>query len=179
MKCICLLRAVNVGGRKVVMSELKAMASAMGFAEATTLLASGNLVLDAGALPSGKLEAALEGEFQKRFGFHAEFICRTAPEWRRLMDGCPFPQDAATRGNRLLCLVSKGSPASDVVAVLEGLAVSGERVARQGDDVWIAFSDDGMADSKLATAKAMKAFGVATTGRNWNTVENLGALAQA
>ena len=63
--------------------------------------------------------------------------------------------------------------------MLEGLAVDGERVARHGDDVWIAFSDDGMAQSKLATAKAMKAFGVPTTGRNWNTVAKLGALAQA
>ncbi len=179
MKSVCLLRAVNVGGRKVVMSELKTMADAMGFAETRTLLASGNLVLDAGGLPSDALEAALEGEFQKRFGFHAEFICRTAAEWRTLMDGCPFPEDAATRGNRLLCLVSQGAPATDVVAVLEGLAVAGERVARHGDDIWIAFSDDGIANSKLATAKAMKAFGVPTTGRNWNTVEKLAVLAQA
>ena len=179
MRSVCLLRAVNVGGRKVVMSELKAMAEAMDFEEPRTLLASGNLVLDAGNLSSNALEAALEGEFTKRFGFHAEFICRTAAEWRTLMDGCPFPQDAMTRGSRLLCLVSQGAPSTDVVAVLEGLAVNGERVARTGDDVWIAFSDDGMADSRLATARAMKAFGCPVTGRNWNTVEKLAALAQA
>lgn len=179
MRSVCLLRAVNVGGRQVVMSELKAMAEAMGFADARTLLASGNLVLDAGGRSSGALQAALEGEFQKRFGFHCEFICRTAAEWRALMDGCPFPHDAAMRGNRLLCLVSQGAPAAEVVDVLEGLAADGERVARHGDDVWIAFTDDGMAKSKLSTAKAMKAFGCPVTGRNWNTVEKLAALAQA
>jgi uncharacterized protein (DUF1697 family) len=179
MKSICLLRAVNVGGRKVVMAELKAMADDLGFRDAKTLLASGNLVLDADKLGSDALSAKLEAEFQKRFGFHAEFICRTAAEWRALMDGCPFPEDAKTRGNRLLCVVAQGSPAKDVVAVLEALAMNGERVARHGDDVWIAFTDEGMADSKLATAKAMKAFGCPVTGRNWNTVAKLGALAQA
>ncbi len=178
MKSICLLRAVNVGGRKVVMSDLKAMAEELGFKDAKTLLASGNLVLDAGKLTSDALSAKLEAEFQKRFGFHAEFICRTAQEWRALMDGCPFPKDAQTRGNRLLCLVSQGSPAADVVEQLLALARDGERVARHGDEVWIAFSD-GMADSKLMTARAMKAFGCPTTGRNWNTVARLGALAQA
>jgi uncharacterized protein (DUF1697 family) len=177
-KSVCLLRAVNVGGRKVVMSELKAMADAMGFKDCKTLLASGNLVLDAGSMASDKLEAALEAEFQKRFGFHAEFICRTASQWRELMDGCPFPQDAATRGNRLLCLVAQGSPAADTVDRLLAMADDGERVARHGHDVWIAFSD-GMADSKLMTAKTMKAFGCPVTGRNWNTVAKLGTLVEA
>lgn len=176
-RSICLLRAVNVGGRKVVMSELAAMATDLGFADVKTVLASGNLLLDAGAMTSGRLEGALEGEFNRRFGFHAEFICRTAKEWRALMDGCPFPEDAKTRGNRLIVLVAQGSPAKDAVEKLEARAVMGERVARHGDDIWIAFTDEGMADSK--TGQAMKALGCPVTGRNWNTVLKLGALAQA
>ncbi|HYE42332.1 MAG TPA: DUF1697 domain-containing protein [Caulobacteraceae bacterium] len=177
-KAVCLLRAVNVGGRKVVMSELRALAEAEGFAGAKTLLASGNLVVDAGGLSSAVLSERLEAAFQKRFGFHSEFICRTAAEWRTLMDGCPFPEDAASRGNRLLVLVSQGEPAADVVEKLQALAQDGERVARHGGDVWIAFTD-GMADSRLMNAKAMKAFGTPTTGRNWNTVAKLAALAEA
>jgi uncharacterized protein (DUF1697 family) len=161
------------------MSELRDLAEAEGFAGAQTLLASGNLVLDAGRLSSAALAEKLEAAFQRRFGFHAEFICRTATEWRALMDGCPFPEDAATRGNRLLVLVSQGRPAADVVEKLQTLAVAGERVARHGDDVWIAFTDEGMARSKLADAKAMKTFGTPVTGRNWNTVAKLAALVEA
>jgi len=179
MKAICLLRAVNVGGRQVKMDQLKAMAVDMGFADARTLLASGNLVVEAGKASSGSLEKAFEAEFQKRFGFHAEFICRTAAEWRALMDACPFPKDAETRGNRLLCLVPQGRPAADVVEKLEALAAYGEGIARVGDIVWIAFSEEGMARSQLANAKAMRAFATPVTGRNWNTVAKLGALAEA
>lgn len=178
-KAVCLLRAVNVGGRKVVMSELRAMAEAEGFAGAQTLLASGNLVLEADGLSSAALSEKLETGFQARFGFHAEFICRTAAEWRILMDGCPFPEDAASRGNRVLALVSRASPAADILDRLQALAVAGERVARRGDDVWIAFTDEGMARSKLMDARAIRAFGTPTTGRNWNTVAKLGALVEA
>lgn len=178
-RAVCLLRAVNVGGRKVVMSELRAMAEAEGFAGAQTLLASGNLVLDAGSLSSGVLSETLEAAFRARFGFHAEFICRTAAEWRVLMDGCPFPEDAATRGNRVLVLVSRASPAADLVDRLQALAVAGERIARNGDDLWIAFTDEGMARSRLMEPRAIRAFGTPTTGRNWNTVARLGALVEA
>ncbi len=177
-KAVCLLRAVNVGGRKVVMSELRAMAEAEGFLGAQTLLASGNLVVEAG-LSSAELSRKLETAFQARFGFHAEFICRTAAEWRALMDGCPFPEDAAVRGNRVLVLVSRASPAADLVEKLQALAVAGERIARRGDDLWIAFTDEGMAQSRLMEPKAIRAFGTPTTGRNWNTVAKLGALVEA
>ena len=176
MKAVCLLRAVNVGGRQVKMDALKALAVEMGFADARTLLASGNLIVEAGSASSDKLEQDFEKAFEARFGFRAEFICRTADEWRALMDACPFPNDAKTRGNRLLCLLPQGRPAADVVEKLEALAADGERVARAGDTVWIAFTDEGMARSQLAGAKAMKAFGTPVTGRNWNTVAKLGAL---
>ena len=46
MKSICLLRAVNVGGRQVKMDQLRAMADDLGFKEAKTLLASGNLAAE-------------------------------------------------------------------------------------------------------------------------------------
>jgi len=176
MKAVCLLRAVNVGGRQVKMAELKAMAVDMGFADAQTLLASGNLVVDAGARPSDRLERDFGKAFQERFGFHAEFICRTADEWRALMDACPFPEDQEKRGNRLLCLVSQGKPAADVVDKLQAIAADRERIARAGDVVWISFTDEGMGRSKLMGASTMKAFKVPVTGRNWNTVARLGAL---
>jgi uncharacterized protein (DUF1697 family) len=51
MDTIALLRAVNVGGRgKLPMVELKAMAEELGFANARTYIASGNLLFDAAGL---------------------------------------------------------------------------------------------------------------------------------
>lgn len=178
-RIICLLRAVNVGGRQVKMDQLRAMASGLGFVGAQTLLASGNLVIEAGELTAQTAAEKLEAGFEAQFGFRSEFICRTAAEWRAIMDACPFPEDHAARGNRLLALVSQGAPAPDVVDRLKAIAVDGERVARTGEVVWISFTDDGMGRSKLMGASTLKAFRTPVTGRNWNTVVKLAALAEA
>ena len=60
MKRIALLRAVNVGGAKVIMAELRAMMEKVGFAGAQTLVQTGNLVFDAPAGSDAALEARLE-----------------------------------------------------------------------------------------------------------------------
>ena len=68
---IALLRGVNVGGkRKVPMTELQAAFVAMGFADARTLLNSGNVVFRADkSLTPPALEAFLEAEAARRLGF--------------------------------------------------------------------------------------------------------------
>ena len=54
-----LLRGVNLGKRKVIMSELRELVADAGFTGVRTLLASGNLVLDS-KVTGVKLEARLE-----------------------------------------------------------------------------------------------------------------------
>ncbi len=178
MKSVCLLRAVNVGGRKASAAELRAMAAELGFEGAQTLLASGNLVLDPGKLAGAELEAALEAAFEARFGFFTEFMCRTAAQWRTLLEACPFPEAARVAPSRLLAFVPKAAPATDAVERLRALAQDGEQVERAGDVIWIWF-DAGVGTSKLSTARGGKAFGAAVTARNHNTVVKLAALAEA
>ena len=52
-----LLRAVNVGGRKLVMADLRRIAAGCGFTAPSTLLASGNLLLETTVAPSAAGEA--------------------------------------------------------------------------------------------------------------------------
>ena len=54
---VALLRGVNLGKRKVIMSELRELVADAGFTGVRTLLASGNLVLDS-KLTGAKLEAS-------------------------------------------------------------------------------------------------------------------------
>ena len=52
MRCIALLRGVNLGGnKKVPMAELRRLVEDLGFTEVSTLLNSGNVVLKARANP--------------------------------------------------------------------------------------------------------------------------------
>ena len=68
---VALLRAVNVGGRKLVMAELKAVADKLGFDGARTYIASGNLLFtssDSESNVKSALEAALIDHMGKTVG---------------------------------------------------------------------------------------------------------------
>src|SRR5437868_3296453 len=92
---IALLRAVNVGGNNAVkMSELCEMFGDLGFADAKSLLASGNVVFDAGKRDSKKVEAMLEDATAKRFGIQIDYMVRTSAEWKQLVAKNPFAAEA-------------------------------------------------------------------------------------
>ena len=64
MRLAAMLRAVNVGGRKVLMADLKRVAAEAGFDAPATLLASGNLLIGTELAPdeaARRVEAAAVG----------------------------------------------------------------------------------------------------------------------
>ena len=98
---IALLRAVNVGGTgKLPMAELKAMAGALGFANARTYIASGNLLFD-----TELGEAAVKRLLEERLGAYAGkpvgVMVRTAAEMARVGADNPFADQA---GNRVVAI---------------------------------------------------------------------------
>ncbi|OZA76328.1 MAG: hypothetical protein B7X77_06060, partial [Caulobacter sp. 39-67-4] len=92
---IALLRAVNVGGRKVLKNDLLGLATDLGFAEAKTLLASGNLVLWGEAEGGEALEKRLEDGLEKRMGLRTDFMVRSPAELKAIIAANPYPGAAA------------------------------------------------------------------------------------
>lgn len=88
-----LLRGVNLGGRKLLMTDLTAICSGLGYRAPATLLASGNVVLttDDGA---AEVEAALEAALA-RFGLPTDVLVRGSAEVERVIDANPFPDAVA------------------------------------------------------------------------------------
>ena len=68
---VALLRGVNVGGRnKVPMAELRTLCGELGYPEATTFIASGNVVF-----PESVPDAALLGDaIAERFGVQTTVV---------------------------------------------------------------------------------------------------------
>jgi uncharacterized protein (DUF1697 family) len=177
---ICLLRGVNVGGVKVEMEALRSVATSAGFTNPRTLLASGNLVIDGDVAP-GEVEARLEAGLEARFGRRIEVIVRTPEQWRALVDANPFPAEAASEGGgaKVLVLVMKAGLAPGSVEALRTHAVGEERatsVSLDGGDALFLWHPDGIGRSKMAEKAVPRLLGVGT-GRNWNTVLKLLALA--
>ena len=170
---ICLLRGVNVGGVKVPMAELKAIAVEAGFANPRTLLASGNLVIESDADPTD-VEARLEKGIAAHFGRPIEVIVRTPAQWSALMAANPFTDEAGIDGSKLLVMVMKARIKDGAVEALRGFAADGERVEPAGGDLFF-WHPDGLGRSKMAEKAQPRLIGIGT-GRNWNTVRKLAAM---
>ncbi|GAA0646611.1 DUF1697 domain-containing protein [Brevundimonas lenta] len=167
---ICLLRGVNVGGVKVPMAELKAIAAEAGFADPRTLLASGNLVVEGDAAPdvaAEKLEAGIEAHFGRRI----EVVVRTPEQWAGLIAANPFPEQAAENGSKLLVMIMKDAIKPGALESLRALAAGEEQVEAAGGDLFF-WHPDGIGRSKMAEKALPRLIGLGT-GRNWNTVLKL------
>ena len=125
---IALLRAVNVGGRKVLKDDLLGLAKDLGFDDAKTLLASGNLVLwgKGGADPD--IEKHLEEGLETRMGLRTEFMVRSPAELKAIIAANPFPEVAETRPAQLLVNFLKEPLRAENVAVLRAAITGRERV---------------------------------------------------
>jgi uncharacterized protein (DUF1697 family) len=115
VRYIALLRAVNVGGRKVTMAELKTAATKLGYENARTLVASGNLVFDTKKAAPAKLESALEGAIEKTFGLFSEVMVRDPADWAAIVKANPFPKKAKDDPAHLVCVVCKDKPDMDLL----------------------------------------------------------------
>lgn len=173
---IALLRAVNVGGRKLVMAELRAMLAAAGFAEARTLLQSGNVVFDGGKKTSAALQSLLEAETERRLKLKTDYFVRSAAEWKAIIANNPFPRQAKDDPSHLLVLPLKSEPSQSDLAALAA-AIVGREVIRAGGRHLYAYYPDGIGESNLTITLIERKLNTRCTGRNWNTALKLYAAA--
>src|SRR4029453_12408033 len=110
---IALLRGVNVGGHnKVAMSALRELCAELGFANVKSLLQSGNLVFEGDQQGGAELESLLEQDTAKRLDLSADYIIRSAHEWRRIIDRNPFTAHAKKAPSQLVVMFLKSAPSA-------------------------------------------------------------------
>lgn len=172
---VALLYSIILGeGRRVVMSDLKAMAEGLGLKNPRTLVATGNLVFDANETEIAALELLLETAFEKTFGRHVDIIVRDAVGWRTLASGNPFPAESAAADDQVAVRIMRTPVPAESVSALLAYVASDERMQAVGGDIWIFFSRE-MPNSRLLAALSHKRLGIGTS-RNWNTVRQLAEM---
>jgi uncharacterized protein (DUF1697 family) len=174
---IGLLRAVNLGSiNKIAMSDLRAIATDLGLREPQTLLQSGNVVFGSASAATAKIERLFEEETRKRLALTTDYFVRTAKEWSEIVEANPFPAEAASDPGHLVLLCLKAAPDPRAVTALQQ-AIKGREVIRAvGRQAYIVYPD-GIGHSKLTVTMIEKCLATRGTGRNWNTVLKLRALA--
>ena len=175
---VVLLRAVNVGGRKLSMAALRSALEDAGCTEVVTYIQSGNVVLrapEAGPAQGG-LQAWLEATISEVAGFDVPVVLRTATELDQVVSRNPYP-DAG--GTALHVVFFATAPPPGWLDAVGADAFSPESCTLVGRDLYLHLPD-GMARAKLPVAlerAGRKAKPPAVgTARNWNTVLKLAAL---
>ncbi len=167
MKWIALLRAVNLGKRKLTSADLKSVCEERGWKNVRTLLASGNVVFDA-AGPAAKLEAALEKAILEKCGYTSEVMVRSPAEWAAILAANPMPKPAKDDPSHFVVMVMKDKPDTAVLDAYLKTYEGPETVKTVGRELFIYYPQgQGRTDLKLP-----KKIGVGTA-RNWNTMNKL------
>ena len=175
--CVALLRAVNLGPHnKIGMPALCAFFADLEHAEPRSVVQSGNVVFRASGGSGAKLERTLETEAEKRLGLRTDFFVRTAKEWQELIARNPFRDEAKRDPGHLIMMALKKAPEADAVKDLQAAIKGPEVVRAEGKQLYVVYPD-GVGNSRLTLALIEKRLGTRGTGRNWNTVLKLQALA--
>jgi uncharacterized protein (DUF1697 family) len=170
-----LLRGINVGGNKMIaMADLRGLLPSLGFADAQTVLQSGNVVFRGPAKATAKVEQILETAVEKRFAMKVDFHVRTADEWRALVEANPFRAEAAKDPAHLLVSCFKAPLDQASVKALQGAITGPETLQADGRQLYMVYPD-GIGNSKAAALVDRK-LGARGTARNWNTVLKLAGL---
>lgn len=173
---VALLYSIVLGpGRRVVMTDLRALATELGLAAPRTLVATGNLVFGAPGLAEDALEVRLERAFAARFGKQVDIIVRSAGRWRQLIAANPFPEAASHSPDRVAVRVMRAPMPEAVFGRLAAYRADDEEIRLVDGDLWLHLPQ-GFARSRLVAAIKPHRAGGAGTVRNWNTVRGIDAL---
>lgn len=170
-----LLRGVNLGGRKLLMSDLTATCQGLGYTHVKTLLASGNVVFDTDAAPN-VIESALETALAAQ-GLVTDVILRNHTDLAAIVAGDPWPDATADHPSHVLVTLHRAPFPRDAIDRLAPFHTGPERFHVADRELHIDFrSQQGMRDSTLIGAMRKAKFPAVATGRNWNTVRKLVTL---
>ena len=173
---IVLLRGINVGGKNLLpMKELIRLLERHGMRDVRTYIQSGNVVLRHAGTKAG-IETIAGSAVEKAFGFRPELIVLTAADLDRVIARNPFPTAAEAPGSLHVTFL-RSVPRHPDLKALETLKAANERFVLEPHAFYL-HAPDGIGRSRLA-ARIEKALGVAGTARNWRTVIQLEAMAQA
>ena len=171
---IGLLRGVNLGPhRRMKMEDLRTVCSSCKLQDVQTYVQSGNFVFRTREADLPRLAKRLEDAIEQKFGFRSDVVLRTTGEWRGAIARNPFAGRAGIEPARLLVTFLASDPAGDLGALQAG----SEEVRLDGRELYIYFAD-GLGRSKLTQPVLDRALKVSGTGRNWNTVTQLLAIAE-
>ena len=175
---VSMLRAVNLTTRnRVKMEALRALYLSLGLVDAETCVQSGNVVFRAQGRDLGRITRRIEKGIEQNFGFRTSVIVRTLTELRDIIGRNPFASRPHIDPSKLLVTFLSSAPEVKARDKVLQMMVEPEELRIDGREIYTYFPN-GMARPKVSMALIEKTLATPGTGRNWNTVGKLLAIAE-
>lgn len=176
---ISLLRGVNLGGHhKIKMDALRALYKSLGLRDPQTFIQSGNVIFKTDARDLHRLARRIEDAIEQSHGFRPDVVIRTTSELRQVIRRNPFGTRQGIDPAKLLVVFLADDPGGEAREKVSQMKTHPEELHIEGREVFIHYPD-GMGRTKLPWTMIERALATPGTGRNWNSVTKLLALAES
>lgn len=161
------LRGINVGGINIKMADLRQALHGCGFADAKTILATGNAILTS-SLDAGAVKRGVETCLRSAFGYEAWVVVLDAARVAELVETCPYPAD--DKATHTYITLSSDRALLDGLETA-GAALDGATLQRLGPEAlaWLAPAG-GTLESPFSKLSAAAKYRMSTTTRNLRTL---------
>lgn len=172
---VAFLRGINVGGHTVRMEHLRRVFEALGCGEASTFIASGNVLFTSEAVEPAELEQRIEPALREALGYEAATFVRTASEVARIAAYRPFPDLEAHAGDTQYVVFLRHAPDAATRDRVLALATPRDLLHLHGPELyWLRHGS--LLDSTITLVELGRALGgMPNTMRNANTLRRLAA----
>ncbi len=175
---VCLLRGINVGGHnRIKMADLRAMLTALGFADVRTYIQSGNIVFSASGVDERAAEAKISAAFDKHMGFVPRVLVIDGPTFSVAAADCPYANAAAANPKFVHAYFLAERPSDDALSALRAVETTTDEWVFEHGIVFV-HTPLGLLKSKTIPVLERR-LKVAATGRNWRSVLAIDALVRA
>lgn len=170
---VAFLRGMNLGGRRIKNEELRRHFEEMGFEEAATFRASGNVSFSVpGRESESKLALRVEAELDERLGYDVPVFLRSIDEVAEIAAREPFdPEQISRSKGKLQVSLLKKKPGTAAKKKALALATDEDLLAIEGRELyWL--PSGGISDSELDLKALDAALGPGTI-RTMGTIEQI------
>jgi len=175
---IALLRGINVGGKnKILMPELKAAFTDVGFSDVRTYIASGNVIFSSN-LGESVIQVATESLILERFGFNIPVCVISSADLREALSHAPVWWDTDPESKHNALFVISPMTTQEALALIGMVKPEYEKLDYYGKMIFWSAPIATFSRTRLTKIVQSKTAYDAITIRGSNTARKLSELAQ-
>lgn len=174
---ISMLRAINVGGQKMMrMEALQEIYAELGFNNVRTYVQSGNVIFECAEQDLLELNKRIEAQIEKACEYSVHVFIREPNDLRHVLTGNPFLNGRHEDPSKLHVTFLYQTPSEIALSKLLSPSETNDEF-KLGEQAIYLFCPNGYGKTKLSNSFFERKLGIPVTTRNWNTVNALYKMA--